>query len=139
LSTTGPRPASPTFPPGALVGLGIDLVDIPRFQAILERRPALAGRLFSAEELEHASTLSRPAPTLAGRFAAKEAVMKALGVGLGAVDWSDISVARRPGGAPALTVTGRAGRLASDRGIRRWEITISHTATVAAATVAGLA
>jgi hypothetical protein len=69
---------------GALLGLGIDSVDIPRFAEVLERRPALAERLFTVGERRYAASLANPVPSLAARFAAKEAVMKALGVGLGA-------------------------------------------------------
>ena len=123
---------------GQVVGLGVDLVDIPRFRAVLERRPALAERLFSAEERAYAASLANPAPTLAGRFGVKEAVMKALGVGLGAIDWSDITVVRRPGGRPELVVQGRAARLAADRGVRSWQVSISHTAAVASVTVLAL-
>ena len=121
--------------PGAVIGVGTDLVDVARFEAILDRRPGLADRLFSAVELAYASGLARPAPTLAGRFAVKEAVMKTLGVGLGAVDWADISVARLPGGRPDLTVGGRAARLAGEMGVRNWFVSISHTDTVASAVV----
>lgn len=123
---------------GRLLGLGLDLVDIPRFERVLGRRPAMTTRLFSAEELHYANTLANPAPTLAGRFAVKEAVMKALGVGLGAVDWPDISVTRRPGGAPELVIRGRAARLAEAMGVAAWKVTISHTDLVASAAVVAL-
>ena len=121
-----------------MLGLGVDVVDIPRFRAVLERRPAMAERLFAPEELAYAATLTNPAPTLAGRFGAKEAVMKALGVGLGAVDWTDIAVVRLPGGRPELVVRGRAATLAGGKGVHRWEVSISHTATVASVTVLAL-
>jgi holo-[acyl-carrier protein] synthase len=123
---------------GAVLGLGVDVVDIPRFRAVLARRPALADRLFSADELAYAATLANPAPSLAARFGVKEAVMKALGVGLGAVDWTDISVVRQPGGRPELEVRGRAATLAAGRGVRGWEVSISHTETLASATVLAL-
>ena len=123
---------------GRLIGLGIDVVDIPRFREVMRRRPALAERLFSPDELAYAATLSNPAPTLAGRFAAKEAVMKALGVGLGAVDWKDISVQRLAGGAPELAVQGRAAELARKFGVSSWKMSISHTDTVATVTVVAL-
>lgn len=123
---------------GAVVGLGVDLVDIVRFQAVLRRRPSLAERLFSAEELAYAASLADPAPTLAARFAAKEAVMKALGVGIGAVDWTDVAVRRREGGSPELLVRGRAAKLAAERGVSGWQVSISHTATVASVTVLAL-
>lgn len=121
--------------PGGVVGIGTDLVEIPRFAGILARRPSMAGRLFTAEELAYTGSLADPSPSLAGRFAVKEAVMKALGVGLGAIDWTDVSTSRQPGGAPALLVGGRAARLAGERGIGGWHVSISHTATMAAATV----
>jgi holo-[acyl-carrier protein] synthase len=124
--------------PGQVLGLGLDLVDVPRFERVLARRPGLAARLFSVEELDYAGSLSNPTPTLAGRFAVKEAVMKALGVGLGAVDWVDISVLRRSSGAPDLVVRGRAGRLAERMGVGAWKVTISHTDQVASAAVVAL-
>lgn len=122
-------------PTGPVIGVGTDLVDIVRLERMLDRRPKLADRLFSVEELAYASGLRRPGPTLAGRFAVKEAVMKALGVGLGAVDWTDISVARLPGGRPSLSVGGRAARLADSRGVGGWHVSISHTDTMASAVV----
>jgi holo-[acyl-carrier protein] synthase len=123
---------------GRVVGLGVDVVDIPRFRAVLERRPAVAARLFSEDELAYAASLANPAPTLAGRFGAKEAVMKALGVGIGAVDWTDIAVLRRPGAGPELVVEGRAAQLAEGRGVTGWQVSISHTATIASVTVLAL-
>jgi holo-[acyl-carrier protein] synthase len=124
---------------GALLGLGIDSVDIPRFAEVLGRRPALADRIFTTGERRYAAGLSDPVPTLAGRFAAKEAVMKALGVGLGAFQWADVEVERQEGGAPRLLVTGRAASLAVGRGIGRWHVSITHTAIVASAVVAATA
>ena len=124
---------------GALLGLGIDSVDIPRFAGVLERRPALSIRLFTAAERQYASSLANPIPTLAGRFAAKEAVMKALGVGLGAFAWAEVEVEHLEGGAPRLVVTGRAASLAAGRGVAGWHLSITHTATVASAVAAAVA
>jgi holo-[acyl-carrier protein] synthase len=121
---------------GALLGLGIDSVDIPRFAEILDRRPAVAERLFTAGERRYAASLINPVPTLASRFAAKEAVMKVLGVGLGAFGWADVEVERQEGGAPRLLVRGRAASLAAGRGVNSWHLSITHTATVASAVVA---
>ena len=120
---------------GGLVGLGIDSVDIERFGRVLARRPAMAIRLFTTGEQSYAATLKNPLPSLAARFAVKEAVMKALGVGLGAFDWADVEVARLSGGAPKLMVSGRAASLASERGISGWHVSITHTDTVASAAV----
>lgn len=123
---------------GQVVGLGLDLVDIDRFRAVLARRPAMAARLFTDRELSMAGELADPAPTLAGRFAVKEAVMKSLGVGIGAVDWTDVDAPRRPGGAPALDVSGRAAALAARLGVGSWRVSISHTASTAGAVVVAL-
>lgn len=121
-----------------VLGLGLDLVDIDRFRAVLDRRPGLAERLFAATERTLAAGMTDPVPTLAGRFAVKEAAMKALGVGIGAVDWTDIHAARRPGGAPRLEVGGRAAVLAAGLGVGSWQVSITHTARVAAAVVLAL-
>lgn len=123
---------------GRVLGLGVDVVDIDRFRAVLDRRPGMASRLFGADELAYAAGLANPAPTLAGRFGAKEATMKALGVGIGAVDWTDICVTRLDGGAPRLVVTGRAAALAGDLGVGSWQVSISHTASLASVTVLAL-
>jgi holo-[acyl-carrier protein] synthase len=120
---------------GSLVGLGIDSVDIDRFAGVLARRPTLAERLFTEGERAYAGGLRNPVPSLAARFAVKEAVMKALGVGLGAFDWTDVDVRRRSGGAPEITVTGRAAVLATERGVDGWHVSITHTDTVASAAV----
>jgi holo-[acyl-carrier protein] synthase len=124
---------------GALVGLGIDSVDVPRFAEVLARRPGLAPRLFTAGEQRYAAGLANPVPSLAARFAVKEAVMKALGVGLGAFHWADVEVVRAASGAPYLVVTGRAASLASRQGVGSWRLSITHTATVASAVVAAVA
>lgn len=139
MTGTSGTPGDPAPAPGAVIGVGTDLVDIPRFEEVLGRRPRMADRLFSDAELSYARGLARPAQALAGRFAVKEAVMKALGVGLGSVDWPDISVVRLPGGRPQLDVAGRAAELAGRLGVGAWHVSISHTGTVAAAVVVAVA
>ncbi len=120
---------------GALIGLGVDLVEVERFGELLRRRKNALERLFAAEELAYTDTLADPVPSLAARFAAKEATMKALQVGLGAFDWTDVAIERTPSGAPVLLVRGRAERLAVTRGVAGWLVSLSHTDSVAAATV----
>ena len=121
-----------------VVGLGTDLVEIPRFRAVLARRPGVLDRVF--DERERASLAGRrdPVPGLAARFAAKEAVMKALGVGLGAFGLAEVEVERRADGAPTLRLHGRAAALAADRGVREWRLSLSHTATTAMAVALAL-
>lgn len=130
---------TPACPGGHLLGLGIDAVDVARLDRVLARRPRLEARLFTAGELAYGRHLANPGPALAGRFAAKEAVMKALGCGLGAFDWWDVEVQRLQGGQPALLVRGRAAELAGARGVTSWQVSITHTDAVACAVVAALA
>jgi len=120
---------------GAVIGLGVDLVEVERFGDLLRRHKKALARLFAAEELAYTETLANPVPSLAARFAAKEATMKALQVGLGSFDWTDVAVERAPSGAPTLLVRGRAERLAATRGVAGWLVSLSHIDSVAAATV----
>jgi holo-[acyl-carrier protein] synthase len=115
------------------MGVGIDAVDVERFRTVLGRRQGFAERVFTAAERAEAGSRHDPVPGLAARFAAKEAVMKSLSVGLGAFDFADVEVVRGEGGAPALTVTGRAAGLAEERAVSGWHVSLTHTATVAMA------
>lgn len=121
------------IPGGEIVGVGIDAVDVERFRTVLGRRRGFADRVFTAAERAEAAARTDPVPGLAARFAAKEAVMKSLSVGLGAFDFADVQVVRGEGGAPALTVTGKAARLATGRGVGGWHVSLTHTATTAMA------
>jgi holo-[acyl-carrier protein] synthase len=121
-----------------LIGIGNDLVDIDRFRKALERTPSLRERLFTDEERSYADARADPTERYAVRFAAKEAVMKALGVGLGEIQMRDIEVQRAESGAPQLVLHGTAAELAAARGVRQWLITLSHSDTVAQAIVVAL-
>lgn len=117
-----------------MAGLGVDAVDVERFRQSLARTPGLATRLFTAGELAYVAGKRDPAPSLAARFAAKEAVMKALGVGLGAFGFHDVEVVRAPSGEPSLVLRGRAAELAGPG--RSLRLSLTHTALVAVAVVA---
>jgi holo-[acyl-carrier protein] synthase len=119
----------------SVVGVGIDAVDLARFRTVLDRRPRLARRLFGDAELAYAATAPDPLPRLATRFAAKEAVMKALGVGLWSFRLTDVTVARDGLEAPRLALSGAAADLAAARGVTRWHLSLTHTDTVAMAVV----
>jgi holo-[acyl-carrier protein] synthase len=116
----------------ATLGVGLDLVDVARFASALARRPRLAARLFT--DAERAESAARP-ERLAARFAAKEAVLKSLGVGIGAAPWREIEVRRAESGAPQLVLAGVAARLADERGVAAWHLSLSHTAQSAGAVV----
>lgn len=122
-----------------MIGLGIDLVEVPRFREVIARTPSMVDRLFTEGERAYAHRQQDPAPRLAVRFAAKEAVMKALGVGLGAMELRSIEVTRdEESGQPALELHGRAQELASDRGVHEWRLSLSHTELMAQATAIAL-
>jgi len=120
--------------PGVLVGVGIDAVDIERFRRVLRRRPSLAVRLFSDAERVEAAGTADPTPVLAGRFAAKEAVMKALGTGLWAYPLSDVEVVGS-GDHPALRLGPQAARRAEDLGVAGWHVSITLDGPLAMAVV----
>lgn len=118
-----------------IIGVGVDAVEIDRFRRSLERTPSMKARLFTREELEYVETHDDPTPSLAARFAAREAVMKAMGVGLGAFEFHDVWVQRAESGRPSLAVTGRAEQIALDLGVTDWHLSITHTDSTAIAYV----
>lgn len=119
----------------AIKGIGTDLVEVDRFRESLTRTPTLRDRLFTSGELAYADRAADPTERLAVRFAAKEAVMKAMGVGLGQVNMVDIEVVRTEGGAPVVRLHGTARQLASEQGIAVWHISLTHTESMAQAMV----
>lgn len=118
-----------------VLGVGTDLVDLDRFRHVLQRTPTIVDRLFTPDEQAYADERRDPTEPLGARFAAKEAVLKAMGVGLGAVAFREIEVVRASSGAPSLVLHGGAAKLADERGIDRWLLSLSHTAHVAQAFV----
>lgn len=116
-------------------GIGVDAVDIERFRVALARTPSLYTGLFVAEELAYVAPKADQVPLLAARFAAREAVMKALGVGLGAFRFHDVWVRHTESGEPELMITGAAAALADAAGMRHWYLSLTHTDLVAVAYV----
>lgn len=121
-----------------LIGLGIDSVEVERFRRVMQRTPGIVGRLFTADEQSYGQRFRDPAARLAARFAAKEATMKALGVGLGAFAFHDVEVRKEPSGRPLLHLSGGAAALAERRGATRFEVSITHTDLTAEAVVIAL-
>jgi holo-[acyl-carrier protein] synthase len=125
---------------GGILGVGVDAVDVPRFRRVLDRRPSLAARCFTETEQSDAVASADRAESLAARFAAKEAVMKVLGSGLGAFAWTDVEVRRATGSgatrnAPSLVLHGAAAALADAQGAGRFHLSLTHTTEVAIAFV----
>lgn len=113
----------------ALIGIGVDTVEVPRMDRLLARRPAAEERLFTAGEREYCRRFADPAQRLAARFASKEAVAKALGTGI--IDWHEIEVVG--GGRPTVRLHGATAATAADLGVSRVELSLSHTAAQAVA------
>ncbi|MEX1025749.1 MAG: holo-ACP synthase [Planctomycetota bacterium] len=118
----------------SVVGIGTDLVSIERLTGALDRHgSALYERLFTERERAEAPPGREP-EHFAGRFAAKEAVLKAIGTGWsGGVTWHDVETLRVPGGAPELRLTGVAAEIAARQGARRWHLSLTHDAGFALA------
>jgi holo-[acyl-carrier protein] synthase len=111
-----------------IIGVGIDVVDVARFAQTLARTPALAQRLFTDAEQQ------LPAASLAARFAAKEALAKALGAPVG-LRWRDAEVHRGEDGRPHLTMTGTVAARAGALGVAGTHLSLSHDAGIASAVV----
>ncbi|MDA0214240.1 MAG: holo-ACP synthase [Planctomycetota bacterium] len=123
------------------VAHGIDLVDIERIQRMLnEHGDRFLQRVFTSTEQEYAKSGGvRCSERLAARFAAKEAVLKAIGTGLRTgMTWTDIEVRVLPSGAPMIATSGRVAEIAVSRGIATWLISISHSGGFAIASVIGI-
>lgn len=112
----------------AIVGVGIDVVDIDRFMVSLERTPDLRGRLFTPAEA------SLPPASLAARFAAKEAMAKALGAPVG-MQWHDAEVISESSGRPVITIRGTVKAQADAQGVASVHLSLSHDAGMASAVV----
>ena len=115
---------------------GIDLIEIERFQSAIDRHgDRLLKKIFTPLELSDVG--DKPA-SLAARFAAKEAVAKSLGTGIGPIGWQEIEIIRADTGQPILQLAGAAAQLASQRGLSNWSISLSHTQTHAVAIAAAI-
>ena len=121
-----------------MLGIGTDLVDIDRFRDVLARTPGVADRMFRDKERAYADQAGDPAARLAARFAAKEATLKSLGLGLGGMNMADIEVVKHDDGRPELRLHGTAIEVAEKAGATRFLLTISHTDHLAQATVVAL-
>jgi holo-[acyl-carrier protein] synthase len=124
-----------------LLGHGIDLVEIARIRRLHEEHGQhFLDRVFTPAEQEYcAANPKRYFEHLAGRFAAKEAVLKVLGTGWrGGISWTDIEVVKDVYGQPGIRLTGECERIATERGITAWLVSLSHIETHATASAIGM-
>ncbi len=119
-----------------IVGIGVDAVEVARIARALERHPRFAERVFTpAERAASARRGVGAAAYLAKRWAAKEAVSKALGVGFSGFRYTDLEVVNHPSGAPSIALTGELAEWASELGVRQWHLSLSDTRDTAVAAV----
>ncbi len=120
-----------------IVGTGVDIVEVPRVAAAIERfSERFLRRVFTDAEIRYCQSKHNVAERFAARFAAKEAALKAIGTGwrLG-VAWTEVEVKRLPGGRPTIAFTGKAGDFAARLGASKASVSLSHTAEHAMAVV----
>lgn len=124
-----------------IIAHGIDLVDFPRLQTLMERHgERFLNRIFTAREQDDANAIRNTIEKLAGRFAAKEAVLKLIGTGWrGKIAWTDIEVINNSKGQPEVKLTGEVKRIADEAGIEQVTLSITHTANFAIASAVALA
>jgi holo-[acyl-carrier protein] synthase len=113
----------------------VDAVDVDRFRRVMERRPGLTDAVFTDAEQTYALKAANSTERFAARFAAKEAVLKALGAGVTGKDLSEIEVVRGDNGAPTVVLSGRVAAMAEKQGVTRWHVSLTHTDQVAIASV----
>jgi holo-[acyl-carrier protein] synthase len=120
-----------------IIGSGIDIVAVPRLARFYERHGERGlERLFTAAEMAYCLQQAQPAPSLAARFAAKEALFKALGTGVGEGGrWTEAEVVRAANGRPSLRLHGTAAQTAAQQAVRRLHLSLSHTLEFAVASV----
>lgn len=119
-------------------GLGVDIVEIDRMKAALTRRPSMRERLFSEAERAYCDKRKRPEIHYAMRFAAKEAVLKALGTGFAGMRFRDVEVMRDESGRPVPVLYGRAAEVAAERGVVEMHLSLSFTHTTAVASAVAI-
>jgi holo-[acyl-carrier protein] synthase len=120
-----------------IIGIGIDHVEMAKFKSDVEsNQPDFVARIFTDSEIAYARNTDDYLQRLAGRFAAKEAALKALGTGwTSEVDWKQIEISNDPSGRPTITLTGRAAELATAAGAKHFFVSISHSPHLATAEV----
>ncbi|MDR7556020.1 MAG: holo-ACP synthase [Armatimonadota bacterium] len=111
-----------------IVGVGVDVVEVARIQRAIARwGDGFVRRIYTAREVERAAAPAVLGPRLAARFAAKEAVMKALGCGWRELTWREIEITHDPQGRPVVRLHGAAQRIAAARGVVEVHVALSHT------------
>jgi holo-[acyl-carrier protein] synthase len=118
-----------------ILGIGIDIIEVSRVQDSYSRfGERFLKRILHLDEIAYCLSHAKPAPHIAARFAAKEAISKAFGTGIGKnLGWQDMEIGKRPSGEPFVRLHGNGARLLAERGAARIHVTLSHTQIYATA------
>lgn len=116
-----------------IYGVGTDIVEIERLKKIVERTPKMLQRVFTAEEIKYCEKKGNMMQSFAARFAAKEAILKAVGTGIVGFSWTDMDISNLKSGKPVVTLSGRMAKFAEKNGITKVEISFSHVEETAVA------
>jgi holo-[acyl-carrier protein] synthase len=119
-----------------IIGIGTDIIDVQRIERVIERNGGFINKVFTPQEIAYCEARAAKAQSYAARFAAKEAMMKALGTGWGeGVNWQDIEVVSEASGKPRILLSGQALATAKAMGAEHWHLSLSHERTAAIAFV----
>lgn len=131
------RPSQQKAKHKMIVGLGVDITEVPRVAASIERfGERFLRRIFTEAEIRYCETKANRIERFAARFAAKEAALKALGTGWRrGIAWRDVEVTREPSGKPTMAFHGKAAEFAAKLGVKRAHVSLTHTAETAMAQV----
>jgi holo-[acyl-carrier protein] synthase len=121
-------------PPGCRISIGVDIVEVPRVERLIRKYERVQERLFTGPEIDYCRARRNCYEHMAARFAAKEAVLKALGTGLGSgMRWTDVEVLNEEGGRPYVRLAGAVAAFAEQDGVKQLELSLSHTSGLALA------
>ncbi len=110
-----------------ILGIGVDMIKIERIRQIRQRYPRFDQRIFTDNEVSYCSSRANPDFNLSARFAAKEAIAKALGIGIGQeISWKDIEVVNMPSGQPAISFLGNGKRILQNKKIKKIHLSLTH-------------
>ena len=121
-----------------MIGLGIDIIEIERIENAIKKNSKFLEKLFTEYEIKYYIKKGEKAETIAGLFAAKEAVAKVLGTGISGFAWTDIEISHTTSGQPIVILNGEAKKIAKKKSINNILISISHCKTYAVANAAGI-
>ena len=120
--------------PGCTISIGVDIVEVPRVERLIRKYARVQERLFTEPEIHYCRARRNCYEHMAARFAAKEAVLKALGTGLGSgMRWTDVEVVNEEGGRPYVRLGGAVAAFAERHGVQQLEVSLSHTTGLALA------